>query len=96
MSNQSGLVDLLASGLVSVGAIKANMERKCSEIESLREINADLLAALRAAASYVELYTGNGVIKQPPARYIKPNGVYDVELIAADARAAIAKAEGKS
>jgi hypothetical protein len=53
-----------------------------SEAGQLRE-------ALEATTAYVELFTGKGVTKQPPARYIKPDGDYDAEAIARDARKAL-------
>lgn len=66
--------------------------------KDMTEANGRLLAAatelyemLQAATAYVELATGNGVRKEPPARYIKPNGDFDAEAIARDARAILAK-----
>jgi hypothetical protein len=46
----------------------------------------ELVEALEAAVAFVELYTGNGTRKQPPAWAIKPNGEFDAEAIAARAR----------
>lgn len=54
----------------------------------------DLIEALEAATAYVELYTGNGVRKQPPTWAILPNGDFDPEAIAKVARAALARANG--
>jgi hypothetical protein len=55
----------------------------------------DIIEALRAAAAFVELSTGNGVTEQPPSWAISPSGDYDAEVIARAARAALAKAEGR-
>lgn len=57
-----------------------------SPIEQARE-------ALEAAAAYVELFTGHGVRKQPPAWARLPGGGFDAEAIAANARAVLAAIE---
>lgn len=49
--------------------------------------------ALEAAVAYVELHTGNGVRKQPPAWAMKANGEFDAQLIADRARAVVAAAD---
>lgn len=51
----------------------------------------ELADALRAAAAYVELFTGNGVRQQPPAWALKSDGEFDAEVIAARAREILAK-----
>lgn len=47
---------------------------------------AEQAEVLEAAAAYVELHTGNGVRKQPPAWAVKPNGDFDAQVIADRAR----------
>lgn len=47
---------------------------------------AEQAEVLEAAAAYVELHTGNGVRKQPPAWALKSNGDFDAQVIADRAR----------
>lgn len=61
-----------------------------SERDQLALRVAEQSDALEAAAAYVELHTGNGVRKQPPAWAIKPNGEFDAQVIADRVRSVVA------
>jgi hypothetical protein len=54
-----------------------------------------LVAALRDATAYVELFTGDGVREQPSADVRFPNGDFDAEKIAANARAVLAEIDSQ-
>jgi hypothetical protein len=70
----------------------------CDDPERVRrmvEAHDALVEALSATVAYVELFTGNGVRRQPPARYIGADGSYDAEAMSRDARAALTTTTGE-
>lgn len=58
--------------------------------DSARDLKA-AVHALRSALAYVELFTADGVTRQPARRFIRANGDFDAEGIAAECHAALAK-----
>lgn len=60
-----------------------------AERNALRERVASMGEALAATTAFVELSTGNGVRKQPPAWAIRANGDFDAQVIADRGRAAL-------
>ena len=76
-----------ANELVLKAKIEKLESNYCSALLEIME----LCEMLEATTAYVELYTGNGVQKQPPEKYIKPNGGFDAEAIALNARMVLRK-----